>query len=193
MSHLKFNPRTAILLLFILIVTAYRLFITFNSDVSSFANFTPIGAVALFGGAYFTNKFKAVLVPILALFIGDVFINYNFYHKVVLFYNGAFWVYLSFVLMALIGTFIKKVNVQNVVLASLASVLVHWLISDISPCVSGLYPQTFDGYIQCLIMAIPYEKTMLMGNLVFGLIMFGGFELAKTKFPVLSVKTHQLS
>lgn len=191
MSLEKINIRNWILALIIILASLIRL--VHIGHASGWANFTPIGAMALFGGAYFTNKFKALLVPILALFIGDIFINYNFYHKIVLFYDGAFWVYLSFILMVLIGTFIKKVNVQNVVLASLASVLVHWLISDIEPWLSGMYPKTFAGYIECLIMAIPYERSLMTGNFAFGLIMFGGFELAKKRFSALSVKIPQVS
>src|ERR1043165_4314634 len=35
-------------------------------------NFTPIGAVALFGAAFFRNKWMAFLVPLAALFLSDV-------------------------------------------------------------------------------------------------------------------------
>jgi hypothetical protein len=34
-------------------------------------------------------------------------------------------------------------------------------------------------------MAIPYMKNMLLGNLIYGAILFGSFELAQRKYPAL--------
>ena len=184
MSLEKINVRAWVIVLMIICASAIRL--ANLGAYSSWMNFTPIGAMAMFGGAYYKDKFMAFFVTFLSLFVGDIFLNYTYFNKLVLFYDGAGYVYLAFFLMVLIGTYIKKVNVQNVVLASLASVLVHWLITDIQPCLSGMYPATFSGYIQSLTMAIPFEKNLLFGNLVFGAIMFGGFELAKSRYTVLS-------
>jgi hypothetical protein len=47
-----------------------------------------------------------------------------------------------------------------------------------------MYPN-INGYFQSLVAAIPFEKNMILGDLVFGLMLFGGFELAKTKYTVL--------
>ncbi len=184
MSIKKINLRTPVLLLMMLFAVLSRL-INIGGE-GEWMNFTPVGAVALFGGTYFANKYKAVLLPLIILFIGDLFLNYAYFQKFVLFYDGAFWVYLSFAIMAFIGSLIKRVSVISVISASLASVLVHWLISDIGPWLYGnLYPKTFSGYIECLIMAIPFEKNMLLGNLFFGAVLYGGFELLMFKFPVL--------
>ena len=35
-------------------------------------NFSPVEAMALFGGAYFARKSLAILVPLVALFISDL-------------------------------------------------------------------------------------------------------------------------
>ena len=158
---------------------------------NSWSNISPIGAMALFGGAHFSNKLKAFSIPLITLFISDVIIYYGYFHIIVWFYDGVFWVYLSFAIMVLIGTYMRTVNVKNVVLASLAAVFLHWLISDIVPWWYGpVYPKTFAGYIECLMMAIPYERNLLVGNLVYSALMFGGFELAKRKFEILrTVKT----
>jgi len=32
---------------------------------------------------------------------------------------------------------------------------------------------------------LPFEKSLLLGNLIFGALLFGGFELAKRKYTVL--------
>ena len=53
----------------------------------------------------------------------------------------------------------------------------------------GLYPKTLMGYGEALAAAIPFEKNMLLGDAVFGLILFGGFELAKKKYTALRTHT----
>jgi hypothetical protein len=186
MSLKKINLRNGALVFMIVCAAATRL-INVN-HLSVWSNFTPVGAVSLFGGAYFSDKWKAYLVPLLTLFISDIALDYVYFNKFMLFYNGALPVYISFALMVFIGTYIKKVNVGNVLAASLAAVFVHWIITDIDPWLSGtLYAKSLYGYSESLIAAIPFEKNMLLGNLLFSAILFGGFELAQRKFTVLRV------
>lgn len=185
MSLEKINIRNSVLILMILLAAAMRFVHLDNQNV--WANFTPVGAVALFGGAYFTDKRKAYLVPLLTLFVSDMLINYLYFHHFVWFYADSIWVYISFALMVYIGTVIPKINVANVVLASFAAVLVHWLLTDIDPWLYGtLYSKGLIGYFESLFAAIPFERSLLLGNLVYGFVLFSGFELAKRKFPVLN-------
>lgn len=187
MSLEKINIRNGLLILMIVAASACR-FINLG-QLSILSNFTPVGAVALFGGAYFSDRFKAYFVPLFTLFISDQVINYAYYGKIVLFYDGAFWVYISFVIMVFLGSMIKKTNISSVLLASLASVLVHWLLTDIQPWWYGtVFPKTALGYIDSLIAAIPFERNLMLGNLVYGAILFGGFEWAKKQYPVLQIR-----
>ncbi len=186
MSLQKINLRNSLLILVIIAAAATR-FMNLGS-FSSWTNFTPIGAMALFGGAYFSDKVKAYAVPLITLMISDLLLNYLYFQKFVLFYDGAIWVYASFVLMVFVGTFLKKINVANVFLASLAAVFIHWIVSDIGVVLmaGSMYPKTFGGYLTALVAAIPFERNLLVSNLVYSFLMFGGFELAKTKFPILN-------
>jgi hypothetical protein len=185
MSLHKIHTRNTVLILMIVAAAAMRL-VSYKFPVLS--NFTPVGAIALFGGAYFTDKWKAYLVPLAALFVSDIFINYLYTSKWILMYSGSVWMYLCFAIMVLIGTFIKKVNFANVAFASLAGVAVHWLIMDLPWLYGNLYPHTLAGYGQSLVNAIPFEQNMVLGDLLFGALLFGGFELAKSKFTVLHDK-----
>ncbi|RYE11593.1 MAG: hypothetical protein EOP44_01055 [Sphingobacteriaceae bacterium] len=192
MSLEKINIRNGVLILMILLAAAMRFVHLDNQSV--WANFTPVGAVSLFGGAYFTDKKKAYLVPLLTLFLSDLLLNYLYFHQFVWFYSSALWVYISFAVMVFIGTKISKVNFANVIMASLAAVVVHWLLTDIDPWLFGsMYSKGFTGYFESLYAAIPFERNLLMGNLVYSLILFGGFELAKVKFPVLRIHRRLLS
>lgn len=148
------------------------------------SNFTPMGALALFGGAYFADKWKAALLSVITLFVTDIFINYLYTAKLIIWYgNSALWLYASLIIMVFIGSLIKKVNVTNVLLASLASVAIHWLLTDIEPWLySSYYDKGLLGYGESLLMAIPFERNMLIADGIFGAILFGGFELIKAKF-----------
>jgi hypothetical protein len=182
MSIQKINTRTVVLILMIVAATAMR-FVSYQFPVLS--NFTPVGAIALFGGAYFTDKWKAYAVVLITLFASDILINYLYTSKWVLWYGGSFWVYLTFAIMVLVGTLIKKINIASVGIASLVSVLIHWLLIDMPWLYGTLYPHTFAGYGQSLVAAIPFEKNMVLGDIVFCSILFGGFELAKNKYTFL--------
>ncbi|HTD41532.1 MAG TPA: DUF6580 family putative transport protein [Mucilaginibacter sp.] len=186
MTLQKVNTRNTVLILMIVAAGAFRLVSYKYPYVLS--NFTPVGAIALFGGAYFTDKWKAYLVPLLTLFLSDIALNYLYTSKLVLFYSGSFWVYLCFAIMVFIGSLIKKATIVSVLSAAIVSVAIHWLIMDLPWLYGNLYPHTFAGYGQSLIAAIPFEKNMIFGDVLFGLILFGGFELAKSKYSALRGK-----
>ncbi|MDB5144490.1 MAG: hypothetical protein JWQ66_3203 [Mucilaginibacter sp.] len=183
MTLQKINTRNTVLVLMIVAAAAFRLVSYKYPYVLS--NFTPVGAIALFGGAYFTDKWKAYLVPLLALFTSDILINYLYTSKWVLWYSGSIWVYLCFALIVFVGSLIKKATVVNVLLASLVSVGIHWLMMDLPWLYGNLYPHTLAGYGQSLAAAIPFERNMILGDVVFCAILFGGFELAKSKYTTL--------
>lgn len=182
-SQQKINIRNAVLILMIVAAAVMRL-VSYKFQFLS--NFTPVGAIALFGGVYFNDKWKAYLVPFAALFVSDVIINYLYTSKLLVWYSGAIWMYVSFFAIVFLGSFIKKVSVGNIVLASLAGVVIHWLLTDIDPWLNGTtYAKGINGYFQSLMAAIPFEKNMILGDAVFGAILFGGFELAKSKYAFL--------
>lgn len=181
MTLQKINTRNIVLVLMIIAAAAFRLISYKFPYVLS--NFNPVGAIALFGGAYFTEKWKAYIVPLFILFVSDIFLNHSYSGHWQLLDNSSILVYVFFVIVVFMGSLIKKANVLNVFSASLVAVVLHWLITDIP--FGSLYPHTFAGYMQSLTAAIPFEKNMLLGDVVFCAILFGGFELAKTKYTAL--------
>src|SRR5215210_2225225 len=97
----KFNPRLIVLLFFMISVAALRVIINAEWGFAFLSNFTPVGAMALFGGAYFSSK-KAYLFPLLTLWISDIFLSRFVYgHEWQLFYAGFYWVYGAFALMVM--------------------------------------------------------------------------------------------
>ena len=184
MTLQKINTRNTILILMIVAAAAFRL-ISYNFPYV-LSNFNPVGAIALFGGAYFTDKWKAYIVPLFILFVSDIFLNHSYSGHWMILDNSSILVYVFFTIVVFMGTLIKKANVLNVFVTSLIAVVLHWLITDLP--FGSLYPHTFSGYIQSLTAAIPFEKNMLYGDIVFCAILFGGFELAKSKYTFLRSK-----
>lgn len=181
------NYRTPILLLFMLLIVGLRVLAPLSADFKLIANFSGIGAVALFGGAYFKNKINAFLLPVLVLFVSDLGlvltmgVDYGFY-------SGWYYTYIAFLLIVLAAyLIIKKVNVQNVLTAGIVGVLIHWLVADFGVWYgSTLYSQDLTGFWACLVAAIPYEKNFLYGTLGYAALMFGVFESLKAKYPALN-------
>jgi hypothetical protein len=146
-------------------------------------NFTAIGAMALFGGVYFSRKSLAFAVPLIAMFLSDIIIG---------FHPGMYAVYLSFILIVMIGISLSnKRKVGNIFLASVSASVLFFIITNFALWLTGtLYPKTAAGLAACFTAAIPFFHHTLLGDLFFVGILFGAFELAKVKFPQLSeIKT----
>lgn len=135
-------------------------------------NFAPIAAMALFGGAYL-NKRYALVVPLLAMFISDIFLGF---HSVMPFVYG------SFLLTGTMGLWLKdRRNVQNIIGASLASSVLFFLITNFGVwLVSGMYPKSIAGLWQSYFYALPFFRNTLIGDLFYTGIFFGLYEFVKS-------------
>jgi hypothetical protein len=185
MSVLKINPRNAVLLLIILVTAILRL--AAFTGWGPLTVFTPIGAMALFGGAYFEGNLKPFAFPLLTLFISDVILSFTIMSefRVGLLYTGWVWTYLAFALMTIAGKLIiRDINVKNIAIAVVVSTLIHWLISDIGGCLVA-EKFSFSLYTQRLITAIPYEWRFLGGTAIYSAILFGMFEWLQRRYTSL--------
>lgn len=173
MSGYKFNPSAVILVLIVVLVSVFRIAAPYSDNFKEIANFSAVGAIALFGGAYFNSNIKAFGFPLLVLLLSDVFIaktsGFGF------FYEGWYWTYIAFILMVFASKqLLKHINVQNLVLSAVVITLIHWVVADIGVMyMPGLYPPTLAGYWACLVAAVPFELKFLYGTLVYGAVMFG--------------------
>ena len=196
MSLQKINPRFAVLALFMAVVAAMR--IPDSACITPWSHFTPIGAMGLFGGAYFTKQWKAVLFSLLTLFVSDLIIqSFVFDGKYGIMYSGWYWIYGIFILITFIGKWIiKNVTVKNVLFAGITAVLTHWMLADFTVWAGGgtdlrtMQPLSRDwsGLLQCYVQGFPFMKNFLMGTLIYSGIMFGAFEWMKSRYTTLQLK-----
>ena len=191
MPTFKFSARTAVLIIIIIVVAALRLASFYGSG--PFTLFTPLGAIALFAGAYFKGWITPVLCPLLTLFISDVIVSFTLFPelRVGLLYSGWEWTYLAFALITLAGKFILRyVNIKQVVLAVLAATFIHWIVSDLGMCIQE-NRFTASLYIEKLVSAVSYELRFMAGTALYSAILFGGFELLAKKYPLLRIAANK--
>lgn len=193
MSLSKFNPRSLVLIVFVLLTAAIRVVTNLDTHLSPIANFSPIGAMALFGGAYFTRQWKAFGFPLFALFVSDLILSFTVFNQYRhgLLYGGWYWTYGAFALMTLAGRWIiKQVTVSTVLLSTFVCVFIHWIVTDFGVWLNGtLYAKTPGGFITCLIAAIPFELSFLAGTVIYSAMLFGAFEWMQQTYRVLKNDT----
>ncbi len=193
----KINIRFIVLLAFVVLAGLIRL--TNSLSASPLMNFTPIGAMALFGGAYFQDRWKSYLLPLLTLWLSDVILNrFLFFNEWKFFYEGFGWVYGTFAAIVTLGTvLLRRISIRNVALAAVSASLLHWLVTDFGVWLGGgtnpftglPYPPTLEGYWLCLYAALPFLKNFLLGTVFYSALLFGGYELAQRRFPVLKLQS----
>lgn len=165
-------------------------------------NFTPIAAMALFGGAYFSKRSYAFIVPLIAMLISDMLIMRFVYAHIstipeYFISSATISVYFSFALIVLIGMMLRNnVRPLPIIGAALSSSVLFFLITNFAVWSgSTYYPQNLPGLIACYGAAIPFYRgeifgsfflNTVMGDLFFAGILFGSFEVAKYRFPVLA-------
>jgi hypothetical protein len=165
------QPRLIAILAAILVAAALRL-------VPHWPNFTPIGAMALFGGAYFGRRALAFAAPLGALLVSDLILG---------FHAGMPFVYGSVALIVLLGWAIaKRITPATVVAAAVASSVLFFAVTNFGTWLSsGMYPPTLAGLTACYVAAIPFFQNTLAGDLAFSALLFGGFALLESRLPVL--------
>jgi hypothetical protein len=139
-------------------------------------NFTPIGAMAIFGGACLADRRLALLLTLSAMFLSDLFIGLHIMTPVV---------YGSFALNVLLGRWLRS---RRTVLSTAAITLLgsiqffvvtnfaYWLV---------YYPPTAEGFASCYVAALPFFQNTLLGDAVFATALFGTLAVAERGFPVL--------
>ncbi|MDD5710863.1 MAG: hypothetical protein PHV43_02060 [Candidatus Colwellbacteria bacterium] len=136
-------------------------------------NFTPVGALFLFAGAFLPGRLKFI-VPIIALGVSDFFIG--FYD-----YKLMFVVYGSFLMMSVLGSLAgRKVSPLRIGLGSLGGSTFFFFATNFAVWIfSDWYAPTLGGLLSAYIMGIPFFRMTLLGDLFFSTLFFGAYETVK--------------
>lgn len=145
-------------------------------------NFTPIEAMALFGGAYFANRWLSVAVPLLAMLLADFFLG---------FHSGMPVIYSVIFLISVLGFALRgKVSVLRVASFGLIGATLFFVVTNFAVWAgSGMYPMTANGLLACYVAGIPFFHWQLAGVATYSVILFGGFALLRSNLPALKSQT----
>lgn len=131
-------------------------------------NFTPVIALALFGGVYL-KKQQAVILPVLMMIIADLFIGIDATFP---------FTWGSMALIALMGLGARKnKSFATVAGSSLLASVLFFLITNFGVwLVQNMYPHTPAGFIECYVMAIPFFGPTLVSTVAYTAVLFGAYE-----------------
>jgi hypothetical protein len=159
-------------------------------------NFSPVEAIALFGGAYFASRAWAVLVPLAGMLVSDIVlgvVNGGTYFEY--FRTPSFWiVYACILLTVLMGFGLRgKVSGARVLGYSLAGSVLFFVVSNFGVWLTAQmvpgYPACTTGLVPCYAAAVPFFQWTVLGTLFYSALLFGGFALLRRAVPALRAQT----
>ena len=171
------NSRILALLSAILLAAALRL-------VPHPPNFAPIGAMALFSGAYLGRRTLAFVAPLAAMLLSDTVLG---------FHSGMIFVYASVALITILGAMtLRKRSPVRIGLAAVAGSVLFFAVSNFGVWALGdMYLHNIAGLVACYVAAIPFFQNTLAGDLFYATLLFGGFRIAELLVPQLEAQGAQ--
>ena len=136
-------------------------------------NVAPITGIALFAGCNIKDKNLAFLLPLLCMFVTDLFLGF---HMIMPF------VYLSFMCISYIGISSKKITNGTI----LGSSLLFFLVTNLGVWYLG-YPNTLAGLVSCYTLALPFFVNTIIGDLFFTHSLSYSFGKLEERYPVLHI------
>ncbi|RJQ31422.1 hypothetical protein C4572_02460 [Candidatus Parcubacteria bacterium] len=139
-------------------------------------NFAPLAGIALFSGVYLGAVY-AVAIPVGSMFAGDVVLG--FYELPIM-----ISVYASYALIGLIGLLIKKHKSVEIVLGSslLSSFLFFFFTNGAVWFFGTWYDHNLQGLTDAFILALPFFRNTVVGDLFYTSILFGSLETVRFLF-----------
>ena len=182
MSH-KMNKQQTIFGIALVVLAASLKVITFPFSIN------PIIAISLFSGTLVKDRKLAFLLPLAAMFISDVMLEFSGIAEG--FYGwGQIGNYVALLAVAALGFGIKKPNLYNVPAFSIASSLLFFTLSNTSVFLFDsqlTYGSGITGWASCLAAGLPFVKNGLAIDLGFSVVIFGTYALM-TRTSIKGVK-----
>jgi hypothetical protein len=135
------------------------------------ANFAPVAAVSLFGGAVLPRKF-ALWVPLAAMVISDMVIS---------FYDIMPVIWCCYLLIALASSFwLKPASAIRLAVLTLSASIFFFVVSNFAVWVaSSMYDHTLAGLTQCYAMALPFFRNTFLSDALYTTALFSMFAVAR--------------
>ena len=147
------------------------------------ANMTALVPATLLAGYLLPTLWLAALVPILALAISDAF----FFG----FYPGIEYVYIAALMSVFIGRSVQNKKWGFAVAGGLVSSVLFFLICNLGVWMTtALYAKTWEGLVQCYVMALPFFRNQILGDIVYGAILLVSVRIVYSVARANEASTH---
>lgn len=170
----------------ILVISGIILVAAFSRLIPHPTNIAPLGAMALFGGYYFTKKWQSFAVTATAWWLADLVLNNVVYRR---YFDGFTLISTSFITVA-ISLFviisisklvIKRPNVLSIGTASLLSSVAFFIITNFGTFLE-IYPKNWQGLTAAYTAGLPFFKNTMLGDICYSGLLFGAyFAITKNK------------
>lgn len=141
-------------------------------------NFTPVLAVAIFGGATLPRRL-ALVVPIASLFLSELALGYGFSAMSLI-------VYTCFAAGVWLGWRLREKRTFTRTLgATLAGSLLFFVVTNFFVWLGPKMPPPYDyahtlaGLVKCYVMALPFFRNALVGDVCWTLGLFALYDAAR--------------
>jgi uncharacterized membrane protein len=155
------------------------------------SNFTPVGSVALFGGARLRG-WQAYCVPLLAMLVTDP-IRSRAEGSHSAYSWGTLIVYSCFLISVLLGRLFLRnsSNAARIAVVVLAGSLQFYVITNFFVWLGAplLYPHTWPGLMTCYVAALPFFARTILGDLFYSAALFGIYAVLSRR--VAGLRQHQ--
>lgn len=141
---------------FILIIILSRFLIMLGPE---WANFSPLGAFAVFAG--YKYGMRGGIATFVACWLSDIFINQAYYQG----YNISLWPSSSVFLFVL--TSVIAHNMKSIVAMNITAVMVFFVASNFLVWTGNMYTHDVQGLIACYVFALPFLKNALISQFLF--------------------------
>ena len=151
-------------------------------------NFAPVAALALFAGYFFASRILAILVPVLVMLGSDwVLGSYNPSLMIV--------VYGMLTLPVMLRGLLRRhldfrpdrpralaCSSLGIIGCSLMASIAFFLVTNLAVWYqASWYPTDAAGLLQCYLQALPFFRYTRSGDLLFSVVLFGGYGLATVR------------
>lgn len=158
------------------------------------AGFAPQIAMAIFGAAVIRDKKLAFLLPLVSMFVSDVFIevlyrngymNYGGFYAGETFFDGQIINYILLAGLTLMGFWARNLRWGRIASVTVAAPVIFFLLSNFFVWLGGAglhRPKTFDGLMLCYGDGLPFLRDSLLYTILFSAILFGGYFILQRYF-----------
>lgn len=186
LNNMRSNKHLVLTLLLLIIVAAFYRVIPDRP-----MGFAPHWAMALFAGAVIKDRKWAFAFPIFSMFVSDLIYHLLYINGMTSisgFYPGQFTNYVLFASMTLIGFFMNRINVRNIIMFSFIICISFYLLSNFFVWNSGAgfaRPHTFEGLMLCYADGLPFLGYSIAATILFSGVLFGGWKLIHDRADVV--------